>query len=329
MRKKQVISFALAVAVAAGLFAGCAKAAPASSSSASSSALSSSAQTAAGSWTYTDALGHKVTINSMPQRVISLYGSFAECWMLAGGEVIGATDDAVKERDLDFDDDVTIVGTVKEPNLEQIIALTPDLVLLSADIAPQVQLDTALTEAKIPHIYLQMDDYRTYLEVLRGFCDLTGRDDLYAENGIEMEQQVNEAMERAKAQTEHPTVLLLRAFSSGVKAKAEDNLAGIILKDLGADNIASRHESLLEDLSMETIIAEDPDYIFVTIMGTDEEAAMKSIADTLGANPAWKDLSAVKNDRFIVLPKELFHYKPNEKWGESYEYLVDILYPNE
>lgn len=326
MTKKKVIAFALALSLTASMFAACGKAAP--SSSASSAAQQSSSQ-AAGSWSYTDALGRQVKIDTMPQRVISLYGSFAECWMLAGGKVIGATDDAVKERDLDLDDDVTIVGTVKEPNLEQIIALTPDLVILSADIAPQVQLDTALTEAKISHIYLRMDDYHAYLEVLRGFCDLTGRDDLYAENGIEMEEEINEAMERAKAQTEHPSVLLLRAFSSGVKAKAEDNLAGIILKDLGADNIASRHESLLEDLSMETIIAEDPDFIFVTIMGTDDEAAMKSIADTLGSNPAWKDLSAVKNNRFIVLPKELFHYKPNEKWGDSYEYLVDILYPNE
>lgn len=325
MTKKRVIALFLALSLTAGLFAGCGKAA----SSSSAAVQQSSSQAAAGSWAYTDALGREVKIDTMPQRVVSLYGSFAECWMLAGGKVIGATDDAVKERDLDFDDDVTIVGTVKEPNLEQIIALTPDLVLLSADIAPQVQLDTALTESKIPHIYLQMDNYQTYLAVLRGFCDLTGREDLYAENGAEVEEEITEAIARAKAQPKHPTALLLRAFSSGVKAKAEDNLAGIILKDLGADNIASRHESLLEDLSMETIIAEDPDYIFVTIMGTDDEAAMKSIAESLGANPAWKELSAVKNDRFIVLPKELFHYKPNEKWGDSYEYLVDILYPNE
>ena len=31
--------------------------------------------------------------------------------------------------------------------------------------------------------------------------------------------------------------------------------------------------------------------------------------------------------RYVILPGELFHYKPNKRWGESYEYLADILYP--
>lgn len=35
----------------------------------------------------------------------------------------------------------------------------------------------------------------------------------------------------------------------------------------------------------------------------------------------------MKEDRYIVLPKDLFHYKPNNRWGESYQYLGEILYP--
>jgi len=35
----------------------------------------------------------------------------------------------------------------------------------------------------------------------------------------------------------------------------------------------------------------------------------------------------VKEGRYIVLPKDLFHYKPNNRWGESYQYLGEILYP--
>ena len=33
------------------------------------------------------------------------------------------------------------------------------------------------------------------------------------------------------------------------------------------------------------------------------------------------------DDVYIVLPKDLFHYKPNNRWGESYQYLGEILYP--
>jgi iron complex transport system substrate-binding protein len=35
----------------------------------------------------------------------------------------------------------------------------------------------------------------------------------------------------------------------------------------------------------------------------------------------------VKSGNFAILPKDLFHYKPNAKWGESYAYLAKLLYP--
>jgi iron complex transport system substrate-binding protein len=82
----------------------------------------------------------------------------------------------------------------------------------------------------------------------------------------------------------------------------------------------------LEDLSIEEIIQEDPDFIFVTTMG-DEQKAIEALKNGIETNPAWKSLSAVENDRYIILPKELFHYKPNAKWGESYRYLAEIIYP--
>ena len=78
--------------------------------------------------------------------------------------------------------------------------------------------------------------------------------------------------------------------------------------------------------TIEEIIEEDPEYIFVTTMGN-EEKALKALEDDIGSNPAWNSLYAVKNNKFIVLPKDLFHYKPNARWAESYEYLARILYP--
>ncbi|GBF71418.1 hypothetical protein LAWASA_4175 [Lawsonibacter asaccharolyticus] len=63
---------------------------------------------------------------------------------------------------------------------------------------------------------------------------------------------------------EHPTVLLLRAYSTGVRAKNSDNITGVMLKDLGCINIADSDSGLLEEIQMESILAADPDHIFVT-----------------------------------------------------------------
>ena len=60
-------------------------------------------------------------------------------------------------------------------------------------------------------------------------------------------------------------------------------------------------------------------------MGSNEEA-MKNLDKTLISSPIWKDLNAVKNNRFIILEKELYHYKPNAKWSQAYEHLIKVLY---
>lgn len=36
---------------------------------------------------------------------------------------------------------------------------------------------------------------------------------------------------------------------------------------------------------------------------------------------------AIRNDHYYVLPKSMFHNKPNRRWGESYRIMADILYP--
>lgn len=160
------------------------------------------------------------------------------------------------------------------------------------------------------------------------FCQVTGRSDLYETNVTQPAEKIEEVKERVRKAADPekaPQVLLMRAFSTGIKAKTDDELAGVILKELGCHNIADDHPSMLEDLSLEAVILADPDYIFVTTMGSEEDA-LAYLDSQIEANPAWQDLTAVKEERVFVLPKALFHYKPNELWGESYEYLARILY---
>lgn len=301
--------------------------APGSSVQSTSGAAASPGSNAAdAAHTWTDALGYPVTVERWG-RVVSLYGSFAETWLLAGGELVGTTEDALTERGLVLGDEVAVVGTVKQPDLEAIFAAEPDFVLLSAEIEGQVKLHAALEQAGIPHAYFSVDAFADYLEMLDRFCRMTGRADLYEQNGLAVQRQIEQVKQTAARAQSRPTVLLLRAYSTGCKAKSSDNLAGVILEELGAQNLVEQHESLLEDVSIEEIIAADPDYIFVSIMGSSEENALDWLRQNLAANPTWAGLTAIQNERFYLLPKALFHYKPNARWGESYQHLAELLYP--
>lgn len=259
-----------------------------------------------------------------PQRVVSLYGSYAEAWAQAGGTLVGATEDAVSERGMDLGT-AQIIGTTKAPNLERILALDPDLVILSLDIAAQVSAAEVLEAAGVPCAAFRVDTWQDYARMMDVFTALTGRRDLYEAIVPPMEAAIGETIASAQAQNA-PTVLLLRAYSTGVKAKADDNLAGAMLEDLGCVNIAAREPSLLEELTLEAIVVEDPDCIFISVMGGDEEAALAVVEETLGQNPAWQGLTAVKEGRVYVLPRDLFHYKPNARWAESYAFLYELLF---
>lgn len=257
------------------------------------------------------------------ERVVSLYGSYAEAWLEAGGQLVGVTEDAVSERRLNTD--AVVIGTNKAPNPELILSLQPDWVILSADIAAQQGTKELLEAAGVACSAFRVDTYQDYAALMDTFTQRTGRRDIYTDQVLPMIEDVRTIIEKARA-CDPPEVLLLRAYSTGVKAKGSDNLAGAMLRDLGCINLVDKYPSLLEELSLESIVMEDPDWIFVSIMGGDEAFALSALNASLGVNPAFSSLTAVKEGRLHVLPRELFHYKPNARWSESYDYLFNLIW---
>lgn len=274
---------------------------------------------------FTDALGREVTVSSI-DRVGIASGSFAECWLLAGGTPAAVTEDAITERDLDLPETVADLGSVMRPSAEAILAADLDLLFLSAGMKNHLALADTLDKTELTYAYLDVETFEDYLEVLKIFTDLTGRDDLYQENGIAIADKIDEIISDSY-QSDSPKVLILRSSSSKVTARNSETMVGQMLKNLGCTNIADSENSLLEELSLEIIAQEDPDYIFVVCHG-DREEAEANLDATIDANPIWQKLDAVTKGNLYYLEKELFHYKPNVRWSESYEVLANIFAEN-
>lgn len=256
-------------------------------------------------------------------RVVSCYGSFADMWLLSGGKLAGVTKDAVEEHKLELDDTVQVVGTVKEINLEKLVRLNPNYVILSDEITAHHNLESSLKAMNIPYGFFRVDSFEDYQSVMKQFCDINQRPDLYQKNVLDIKENIDNTL-KTLSEGQDASFLVMRSFSTGIKVK-NDNFVVDMLNELGAKDICDKSPSLLKDFSLEQIILDDPDFIFVLTMG-DEKAALSYLETTMKQNPAWSNLSAVKNNRLIVLPKELFHYKPNNRWDESYEFLAKILY---
>ena len=277
---------------------------------------------------FTDALGREVTVSKEPQRVATLIGSFADVWMLAGGSVCATAEDAWEDFGLELPNAVNI-GGAHSPNLELIFSANPDFVIASASTSSNVEMLETLETAGITVAYFDVDNFEDYLAMLNICTDITGRKDLYERNGLELRSQIETIkleMSEQPLTEEQKTVLLLRAHSGSVKAKgSEGTILGEMLADLGCINIADSDTSLLEALSVESIIRQEPYRIFVVTMGNDTQKAMDNFYQMMEENPAWGTLAAVTEGRVHIMDRKLFNIKPNEDWAESYEKLSEIL----
>ena len=277
---------------------------------------------------FTDALGRDVSVQKKPERVAALIGSFADVWVLSGGSICATAEDAWDDFDLELPDAVNI-GGAHSPNLELLLAADPDLVIASASTSSNVEMREVLEAAGITVAYFDVDNFDDYLAMLDICTDITGRKDLYEKNGLMIQSQIEVVKTEVAASSlsDHErTVLLLRAHSGSVKAKgSEGTILGEMLADLGCINIADSDTSLLEALSVESVIRQEPYRIFVVTMGDDTEKAIDNLNRLMDENPAWGSLRAVTEGRLHVMDRKLFNIKPNAGWAESYEKLSEII----
>lgn len=276
---------------------------------------------------FTDDLGRELELEP-PQRTAALIGSFADIWCLAGGRdtLVAAAGDAWTSFDLGLREDAADLGAVKEPNLEALLAAEPDLILASVNTAADLELKDTFEQAGLNAAYFEVDCFDDYLRMLEACTRLTGQPERYETYGTAIREQVDRAVARQDGSA--PRVLYVRASGSSCKAKGSGgSVLGEMLAELGCVNIADGG-GLLENLSVEGIIAGDPDYIFAVLQGADAQAAQASLDAALLSNPAWSGLRAVREGRFLTLDHKLYNLKPNARWGEAYEGLADILYPD-
>lgn len=287
--------------------------------------------TAPGPVTFTDDMGNEVTVDN-PQRVVACMGSFANAWELAGGTLVGVSDDALTAAGWTIQSpDVATVGDFTAVNLEAIMALNPDFVIMTSGTggrggdSSQIDLRDALVGAGIPVAYFEVTTFDDYERLMRTFTDITGRADLYDQNVAKVAAAIDAVVGAVPAENP-PTALLLTTFSGGTRVQSSGTQTGAMLTDLGVSNLADENKSLLKDFSLEAVIEMDPDFIFVIPMGNDIEAAMRNLEEATAANPAWGSLSAVQNGRYITLDPTLYLAKPNAQWDAAYQGLFDNLY---
>lgn len=282
----------------------------------------------------TDTVSYKsgdkeITISKKPKKVAILQNSMLDLWYLAGGEAIARADGKTNVPDEALA--LPTLGKTSEINIENLIAMEPDLVVLSTAFSSQMELIPLLEENNIEYapITANTTPYQGFQENMYLFSKILGKEDAYNEKIASIQTKVDQIIEKTKKVKKQPTTVVLFSSTKNVQCELESSLTGEMVAMLGAQNIVEglgvEGENKV-DFSMEKLAERDPDFILITTMG-DVDKCKARIEKDIMANDAWATLTAVKEGRIYYLPSELFMYRPNNRYPEAFESLAKILYP--
>ncbi len=271
-----------------------------------------------------DAAGRQVTLEKKPERVVSLSPSYLSMIEAVGGKIVGRATSKVGTVPASMEN-VPEVGLVYNINMENLIALKPDLVLAGKN---QHEKFVPLLESnKIKVLEL---DAKTFDEVKK---TVTVLGDVYGTQ--EKAKEVNAALDKdvaaitGKLPKEKKRVVIMHATASAVTVEGAHSIAGCVSDLLGFENVAAaalKGKSEKTPYSMETLVEQNPEIIFVTSMGKPQEIESRLNMDFKN-NPAWNRLQAVKAGRVYVLPEKLFLINPGLRYPEAVKYMAQQVYP--
>ncbi|MCJ7842339.1 ABC transporter substrate-binding protein [Lederbergia sp. NSJ-179] len=286
---------------------------------------------AAGKLTVVDDLGNEVTLEKKPERIVVLSPSHLKLLYDLGGEAVGRTT-LSPDRIPEGAEDIADVGHHTNVNIEEILALEPDLVIGNSIL--HKKLIPILADSHIPFINLDM----ILLEDVKRNAKLVGKildnSELAAKKIGQLEQEIKEIQEKInhyRGKEEMKKIVIFNITPNNVTVNRENTIPGEISKLLGLTNIAEDAAPLEDNptqtaFSLEKVVEVDPDMIFVVHHGDKSKAEERMDID-MKNSPAWSTLTAVQNDQVHFLPGNLFLSNSGLDYSESIQYLAKLVYP--
>jgi iron complex transport system substrate-binding protein len=265
---------------------------------------------------FTDGYGRKVAVRAHPQRIISLAPNVTEILFALGlgDRVTGVTSYC------DFPEEAKTkekVGDTLNPNLERIIALKPDLVVIST--ASQLEnLTSKLDELRIP---VYVTNPRTVREVVVSIRDLGEVTDAKAkatEIAAEMERRIGSVESRVK---DLPKPRVFYVLQTGPLITAgRDTFINDLINLAGGQSISGEETAAYPQFSRETALARTPEIIVAPANHGTELVREEDLRRDFAVTPA------VRRNRIVRVNPDWVD-RPGPRIVDGLEQLAQGLHP--
>jgi iron complex transport system substrate-binding protein len=264
---------------------------------------------------FTDDVGHSVALQQVPRRIVSLAPSLTEILFLIGADssIVGVTDycdypDAAKRK--------AKIGGMLNPNVERILALQPDLVLMSG--SGNTRPDFEKLSSAGASVYVSYP--RSIDGIFKSIVDLgelTGRRRT-ADSVVALLQIRRESLVRQAAGRKKETVLMILSLNPLVAIGPKTFLSELVTL-ANAQNIVRDSSMAYPILSREEILRRQPGVIVAT------NDIVQSIDDLLSPYPEWKSLTAIRNKRVAIVDASIVS-RPGPRIIDGLEAMIHAIH---
>lgn len=269
-------------------------------------------------FTIVDDYGRTVTLDGIPQRIVSIAPSPTEILFAvgAGPQVVGV------DNYSDYPAEAAGLPKVGAypPSTEAIVALQPDLIV-GGDLVPLAQLEQ-LANQGIPYVLFADRTLEDVIKTIRLAGVITGHVSEADEVAGELEDRIDAV--KAKIQDSglpKPKVYVEYDDFMGFWTYGPGSFGDDLIISAGGVNIAHNTSSEYPTVESEYVIAQDPDIIIFT---TGPWSTLSD--DTYIDRPGWSTIDAVENgDIYGVDANLISRYGP--RVIDCLELLAEIFYP--
>jgi iron complex transport system substrate-binding protein len=265
---------------------------------------------------FTDGLGRRVTVNTPPQRIVSLAPNLTEMLFALGldDRIVGVTSycdfpPAARAKEK--------VGDTIRPDLEKLITLHSDLVLVST--ASQLEnLTRRLDQLSIPVYVTDPRTVRAVIATLRAIGEVTGATEPAARLSAEMERRINEVEARVRP-LPRPRILYALQTEPLITIGHRTFINDLITL-AGGSSISDSESADYPQFSRETVVARAPEVIVAPLLhGTNassEQVLRRAFAET----------PAVRAGRIALVDPDLIN-RPGPRIIDGLEEMARALHP--
>lgn len=255
--------------------------------------------------------GQELTFDRPPQRIVSLSAGHTEILFAIGsGDQVIAVD---SQSDFPQETEARTKFDTTSPDVEAISELEPDLVVIMSGPEDLVQ---SLDERELQVLWLELpDSVATVLNQIDLLGEITGQ--IEQSDGLvdSMDARVIDVFDKVGA-TVGPRVY--HELDNELTTASPDTFIGELYLILNGENIADQSEEPYPQLTLDSIVAADPEVIIV--------AHSDASPESVKARPGWEEISAVKNDRVYAVDPGLVN-RPGPRLVEGLERLAALIHP--